>query len=279
MSTKLILTDRDAYHQQFDKISNTMLRTFIDDPWLFYLRYIDRSKTFTPTKAMEFGSIVHAVALEQRPLRSVVGIYPKQLLSKVGAITRSCKEFASQNPDYRYWVKPAQFETLKMCINDLRCNEFYTELIDRDDMIRELPLYFEHDKTGMQCRCMPDFYRVDGARAFVFDLKVTSDSLDFGKKINQFRYWTQACHYSEGVIYNHPDVETVEYYFLAHSPEEPFHSTMWQIDGNCQAAYDHWMRKLAEAIAMEDFRHDAEKQINKHSVSAWSLGVNERRER
>lgn len=67
----------DAYHQDFESLSSTMLKQFWSDRSVYYDRYVAKSvPAFEPTKPMEMGSILHSILLDGEPLRSVVGVYP-----------------------------------------------------------------------------------------------------------------------------------------------------------------------------------------------------------
>lgn len=62
----------------------------------------------------------------------------------------------------------------------------------------ELSCYWTDEKTGVLCRCRPDFWRNDG---IIVDLKTTADASPegFTKSINDWRYYTQEPFYMDGV--------------------------------------------------------------------------------
>ena len=271
----IIEKPRDDYHADYSAISSTMLKDSIEDLGLYHGRYISRElDPKKENKAMEIGSIIHAVALESKPLRSIVALYPDECLNKVGSVVAArAKAFRQANPEYRYFLKRREYQQVRDAINALRGHKYY-DLIDLDEMVREKPIYFDCPITGLNCRCMPDFWIQRGNKAFVFDLKISTYALDFGKAINDFRYWVQQCHYTNGVL-SLDGIDDVEYSFLAHTPEPPFHTTLTEIDPyslfDCQHAYASAMRRLKTAIDENDWLHEREKEIYRHKVSRRSF--------
>lgn len=87
------------YHEMTDFISTSMLKDFMDDPTVYFERYITKSlDRRDPSAAMELGSVVHAVLLDQRPLRSVVYELPDHdpLLHAASTLTAPKRDALSE---------------------------------------------------------------------------------------------------------------------------------------------------------------------------------------
>lgn len=72
------------------------------------------------------------------------------------------------------------------------------KLFAKGSGVAELSCYWTDEKTGVLCRCRPDFWRNDD---IVVDLKTTLNaSLDgFTKSVNDWRYYVQGPFYQDGI--------------------------------------------------------------------------------
>lgn len=97
----------DAYHQDYESLSSTMLKQFWSDRSVYHDRYVARSvPAFEETKPMELGSILHRVLLDGEPVRSVVGVYPDrdERLSEIHNLTGP-KRDALSDADKKAYAK------------------------------------------------------------------------------------------------------------------------------------------------------------------------------
>jgi hypothetical protein len=93
------------YHDQIDIVSASMLKLLRNDPVEYYDTYVEpdpKKRRHRPsTVRMDVGSIVHDVALDDKPLRSIVGVYPEHdeelgLLKGLTAPKRDKLDLATQ---------------------------------------------------------------------------------------------------------------------------------------------------------------------------------------
>lgn len=72
------------------------------------------------------------------------------------------------------------------------------KLFAKGSGVAELSCYWTDEKTGVLCRCRPDFWRHDG---IVVDLKTTVDASPegFSKSIEGWRYHVQDAFYNDGI--------------------------------------------------------------------------------
>lgn len=67
----------DLYHGDYSRLSATMFKRFIDNPGDYWDLYVDQNcDPDPPSDTMVTGDIMHAMILEKRVGRTVVGIYP-----------------------------------------------------------------------------------------------------------------------------------------------------------------------------------------------------------
>lgn len=77
----------DAYHDDYDRISKSMLQDFANDRELYRLRYIDgKLPRRESSAAMDAGTAVHSVLLEGGELENYMRIVPDDCLQSNGAI-------------------------------------------------------------------------------------------------------------------------------------------------------------------------------------------------
>lgn len=332
------MNDQD-YHGDYSHVSNTMLGHFIEDRTKFRDFYIDQ--TVEPpgsTKAMDVGSILHALILEERPLRSIVGVYPdhdprlevfhqltgpkkaamseselksvceaagvgwkavrdakggaelkelqaaglKNVMNANGAINgKRAAELREERPEYEYWMKKhggsvasPSLDMIKASYNAFRSGP-WGFLVGAENVINEEPIFWESG-DGMKKRCKPDLLLVSKQddKAICYDLKISQDALDFEAKMNKFRYWMQQIHYTEGIQAKH-GVAVVDYKFLVHQPEYPFHTVAWSFAQDdipeMRRVYETYIQQILECDESGDWSmpQDRFEQI----ASFWQRNV------
>lgn len=189
------------YHDDYDRISKTMLSDFCSDRELYRLRYIDRKlDRREPSAAMDAGSAVHSVLLEGGELEDYVRIVPSDCLQSNGAINgKRLAELRAANPGVVY-VKAGEFGRISSIIESVRV--VIGGMGIESAAAKETAVYWTDTASGLKCRCKPDWYcELTGDRIICHDLKVTStiNPWEWGKLADRFRYWLQDAHYSAGL--------------------------------------------------------------------------------
>ena len=191
----------DPYHDDYSRISKTMLSDFCSDRELYRLRYIDRTLSGRePSAAMDAGTACHAVLLEGGELDDHVRLVPDDCLQSNGAINgKRMAELRAANPGIVY-VKAAEFGRISSIIESVR--KVAPEMGIASAAAKEQAVYWRDDASQLDCRCKPDWYcELTGDRIICHDLKVTStvNPWDWGRLADRFRYWLQDAHYTAGL--------------------------------------------------------------------------------
>lgn len=191
----------DNYHDDYARISKSMLQDFATDRELFRLRYIDcKMPRRESSAAMDAGTAVHAVLLEGGELEDHVRLVPDDCLTSAGAINgKRLAELKSQTHGIVY-VKAPEFGRISSIIESVR--KVAPEMGIATAAGKEQSVYWTDSASGLDCRCKPDWYcELSGDRIICHDLKVTStvNPWDWGRLADRFRYWLQDAHYTAGL--------------------------------------------------------------------------------
>jgi exodeoxyribonuclease VIII len=191
----------DPYHDDFDRISKSMLSDFCSDRELYRLRYIDRKlPAKEPNAAMDAGTLIHSVVIEGGELESYCRLVPDDCLQSNGAINgKRLAELKSATPGIVY-VKAAEFGRIASIIESVR--RYVPEMGIESAAAKEQAIYWNDTASGLDCRCKPDWYcEQSGNQIICHDLKVTAtvNPWDWGRVADRFRYWLQDAHYSAGL--------------------------------------------------------------------------------
>lgn len=97
MPAELMTWDPATYHADTTAVSHTALDCFIDDPALYYGRYVSKVWPQEDKDTFTFGRILHEVFLFDRDLSDVVIEIPASVLSKSGSRAgQAWKDFAAE---------------------------------------------------------------------------------------------------------------------------------------------------------------------------------------
>lgn len=154
-----------------------------------YQSYLRQDRT--PTPAMILGTATHAAILEPDTF--------ERLYIEAPDLDRRSKAYkdwrAGLEDDVRVILSPADFEH----IGNMRDAVFASPIASRllTGGVAERSMWWTDPKTGLLCKCRPDYAREDG---ILIDLKTTVDAsyLAFQKSIGRYGYHSQAAYYLEG---------------------------------------------------------------------------------
>ena len=185
------------YHACRTHVSRGMLADLHQRPRLFEGRYITGTlPQKKPTREMQLGTAIHALALEGR---SIGLVPPDSVLAKNGA--RSTNAYYEWEETIErsgcISVKADEYETICRASAALVAH-LKQQGIDPEKGIVEKPIYWER-ADGVACRAMPDL--IVNPRLSL-DVKTTSDLSDRAISsacFGDFAYWLQVVHYLEGI--------------------------------------------------------------------------------
>jgi len=285
-STETGLVDTESqdysYHDDFTRLSATMIKQFRKNRGKFRAIYVDRTEPPMMSKRhMDLGSIVHAVFLEKKAVEDFVGIYPRRALKSNGDInSKPAALFERQNPQFEFFRKPTEMDQIHSIVSAIENHSIAKKWMLHPRSLREQPLFWVDEQTGMPCRCQVDFVLETKTRMLAFDLKVTvnysADAFSTylsGNRKGGMRGWVQAAHYSSGIqaTFGKP----VEMRFVTVNPDTPHQIGVHQLDGSTSHSvveeYRKTMHDIAECRRNGDWREAWEKTDNKISMAYYEI--------
>ena len=270
-----------SYHDDYSRISATMVKSFVRSrkkyAWVYVHEKMEGKK---PNKAMDAGSVVHAVLLERKPLKEVVLEYPASCLKSNGARNpKPIAQFEADHPDFEYFLKADEIDDCRGILSELEKHPTY-RFLQHEKCMREQSFFFEHKATLLPCRSQLDFVIVGNGIAYIFDLKNTVNwhPEEFSHYLGGTRRGSQlgaiqACHYSHGIerIYECP----VEMRFVCVSPEKPYEIRVNRLSEDskdvAEKFYEQQMADLSKCYETGDWTDPGEMEDNEVTLSPWDL--------
>ena len=181
----------DDYHADKTAVSSTSLKRILKSPKSFYSSFTEPNKQ---TKAMQFGSAVHAAILEPDSFRKR---YVKaKRFTGVGAVAAQA-EWRLSLPTDAIIMSDEEYEQLEEMLFSVlghpdACNILKNGIAERSG-------YFVDPETQIKCKIKPDFYH-PGLNALL-DVKTTQsiEKDEFSKSIWNYRYDFQMAMYCLGI--------------------------------------------------------------------------------
>lgn len=186
----------NAEYHAMSGVSNSRLSDFIDDPALYYGRYVADPTLFPrdePTEAMQFGTNCHAV-IQAGSVDAVFTVIPREALNAGGArMGSSWKQFKEENAG-RVLVKAEEVEPYRMILANVKAHPKAAAILYGDDGHNEFNIRWTHEETGLVCRARLD--RVKPG-VCIADIKTTNtiDPRRFSQAIFSLGYHRQAAFY------------------------------------------------------------------------------------
>ena len=281
-TARLIAEPAEDYHRRSEH-SKGMLYDFHERPRIFEGRYITKTIPLKETTAgMGIGTLVHAALLEPHKLHELYAVVPEELLASNGALsTKAAKDFvATARGRGQIPLKADQFQVVAAMAQSV--NAACGSWLGKAALI-EQTITWTHPATGLACRCKPDWIRpTKNGTSIAFDLKTTADisAHGFRGSVENFGYWLQDAHYSEGIeAATGKPVDA--FYFVAVESEAPYACRVFQLDSESRAAAkearEDLLANLAECYRTGEFRDSFEGVVTPISVRpfAYQSGENQ----
>jgi hypothetical protein len=263
-----------TYHDDYSRISKTMLQQFCESPAIYNEIYNLRTmQPKAPTKAMELGTILHAVLLEDKRLDEIIAVYPESCLKSDGSLKgKPAAKFRKDNPG-AVCVKNA--DHIHECLHSVT-NSFLREwlsIIQNDQVYREK--FIKWDDI-LPCRALVDCFYVSDDSVYVYDIKCTAQFPPnaFNRTARNLRYWLQEAHYSIGLkkLYDRPIV----WRWVVIETVKPYRVQMrWYDSRSAEIARDYRnakMRDLKSRIESGDWSDGYEQSM---VVNPWEVETEE----
>jgi exodeoxyribonuclease VIII len=234
----------EQYHSS-DAISSSKLKTFMDDPYIFYCRYIAKTLERESSNALELGQSVHRYILENHEIKA-------EDLNKRTKNGRETYEFLkSQFPDAIICNTEESSQIIKMAESveeTLKNNGYYEDLNAFRSSCSVETTYRALLKRGVCLQCRPDAINDD----ILFDLKTTQDIESFERDVWKFKYHIQAGFYF-GIL-SLLSLNPRPFKFIAVEKKDPYRSGIFSFTAEqCQYFWESFCKpKLVDLIKCLD---------------------------
>lgn len=263
------------YHQNFNRVSKTMLGHFIrstSDYCRYYVKQTDEPPK--PKTAMVIGSAIHAILLERKQASDCVAAIPDSCLKSNGAINpKPTAQFRADNPD-KFVMKQAEAAMVSHACDAAYRHEL-GDLIRHDNAVFEKPQEFECPHSGLSCRLMADFFIDMGNYILAYDLKTTEDIYPVGirRTARTLKYWLQDQHYSSGLseIFGKPTQFRFWFLEVGHPHRIAPYEYNQRAREIAKGEYVHQMQRLANCYRDGDWRDDWQCKVNDLDLSPWDV--------
>ena len=209
----ILYTDMDAQVYRAEPgLSKHELDAFSVAPML-YKRKQEHKKT---SKAMEMGTIIHSLVLEDRVEYAAL---PSDIDRRTKAGKEAYQQFCEQH-NGKYIISGDE-EQMVLGVQEA-AKPMLAELMQGcKRKVIEASMFWE--RGGTQCKGRPDLIVQQGDKYLIVDLKTTNGITGFDRNFFSLRYHWQAAWYSFGLskVLGIP-LEDVEFYFAVVDTEDPY---------------------------------------------------------
>jgi hypothetical protein len=215
--SKIVLTSKE-YHAH-PAIGSTSLKHILRSP--AHYKY-EKENPSEPTPAMQLGTAVHEAILEPNLFANNAIIMPKF----EGTGSRAAKEQWLIENDGKTVLTKENYENIMKVLEAIQKHPVAKGLLS--DGAAEESYFWQDPRTGLVCKCRPDYLRKGH---IVVDVKTTYDASPeaFTKQIANLKYHVSAAHYLAGVS----AVENQkfdQFILLAIEPKPPFGMSIHLLD-------------------------------------------------
>lgn len=254
--------EAEAYHAQTDWLSNSMFKTFLDDPRLFEAHFVTKTMAKKRTTAMDLGTVGHAAILEPHVIEGVCLEIPPSALNADGHKKGAAwKEFAEEHSK-RILLKPDEMKVVRGMFEACYRHPVARRLLLADGPT-EASIFWTCPLSGLKRRVRPDKI-VDGWGWL--NVKTTTAGVDeqsFIRTVRNFRYDIGQEFYRDAG--ERLDGERPEHVFVVVEQDEPHRVRVYELG----QAWQHIARDAIETGLLDfarrmdagDWSHESESKI------------------
>jgi len=282
METEKASLSNDQY-RAIEALSATDAKVAYKNPREYEAQCLSKTRPrpdFSGKKQVVTGTVVHEVLLEKRDVTELVTHYPADCLNKAGGlIAKRANEFrdlmASQGV---IAVKDDQYKQIVSVCNAVMDHDL-GQLIGRDDIVFEQPVFWTDSSTSIDCKARPDFVYEDENSVLCYDLKVTESvhPSQWSRLANNLMYWLQDAHYSSGLA--HITGKPVRFVFWVVESVWPHRIARYEYDQISRErsgeAYARFMTDLSRRLDENDWAERWESEVNMLQLNPWDVNADE----
>lgn len=266
-----------------DVLSATTIKTAYRGQWeLYNARYVAQTASppdLSNNTAVQIGSLVHAILLEQVEPADKITHYPADCFKSNGAINpKPAAQFRELMAGHGKTVlKDEDYHRVISICNSVLDHPL-GELVMSKEAVFEEPVFWEND-LGLKCRCKPDFMFETEDQVVIYDLKISqAASPDEWVRVAKSQlYWLQDAHYSSGVA--HTTGKPVSFKFWVVESVAPYRIGTYHYDAISRErggeAYHRLMTEIARRLDGNDWVSDWTRDANVLTLEAWDLNLPE----
>ncbi len=200
-------------------VSKSVLDKIAKSP-LHARAYLDGERD-EPTPAMNFGTALHACALEPELFNDTYAVFEGDRRTKDGKARYEAIQASGATI-----ISAADFDAITAMVEQIRHHPVAAALLQ--DGIAEASVFWKHPPTGLECKCRPDWWNREAG--MVVDLKTTEDAspAGFARSVAAYRYHVQAAHYSIGT-------KASRFVFIAIEKKAPYAVAVYELDNEAMA--------------------------------------------
>lgn len=209
-------------------VSNSRLSDFLDDPRLYYFKYVDGSLIQEPKKHFDFGSAVHDICLLGSAAN--IEVIPQKALSTSGSKAGNAWKAWAEEHAGKIHLKQHEMDAVLRCVEAVNQHPVAGKLLSAPGPA-EHSFWFVDPDIGFRVKCRPDKLVLLPQKRICVDLKTTGGAVSaskFAKHIADFGYHRQR--YLYGKVLARCGIEIDEFVFIAVSTEEPHLVNCYTID-------------------------------------------------
>ena len=176
-----------AQYHATDAVSASLLKQIAKSP-AHAKAYLQQQQE--PTAAMLFGTAFHTCVLESERFNDEYAVFTGDKRTKEGKATYEALVANGQTI-----ITATDYATITAMASAIGDHPAASNLV-RGDGQTEVSMFWDDDKTGLQCKCRPDIW----LGKVIVDLKTTEDASPegFARSIQNYGYGIQAAHYLAG---------------------------------------------------------------------------------
>jgi hypothetical protein len=218
----------DEYHRS-PALSCSGLHDFARSPFHYHALHINPRRPRQPERAGQLeGNLAHCAILEPSTYdeRYAIGAGEDKRLKA----WKDLIDHLEQTGDRRTVIKPSQDAAAQAMAMSVRSIPDVAELLAQG--APELSAFWTDQRTGVYCRCRPDWVHwVSDRRVILLDVKTFSDAspAEFARQIPRKGYHRQAAWYSEGFA-RASGFEVMAFVFVVVETEWPFAASAAMLD-------------------------------------------------
>jgi hypothetical protein len=254
------LTLKTYYTSKNNYLTSSKIKDYLKDPYYFYQKHITHEIVETlDTPSVRIGSAVDCY------LTRGASIFNKSYMRKV---------MKKENPDMYAWqseqstitlLTTDEWERALAIIDNVKRTTLYKDI--KKNFKKQVIL--QHDMplgpfTGIAGAL--DFYKIDGDKAIIIDLKTTSDASEgkFRWQATDLKYWLQQAVYQMLVHLNYPQVKECKSYILAVENNGPVYDmNIFELDQEIINLEKSFISTVIQKITLDKFKP---KDLNWYNV-------------